>query len=43
MLSGQDGQLSAKYEILYDNDTEPFEVDGLLQDYMDGELKFLDL
>ena len=43
VLSGQDGQASAIYEVLYDNEIEPYEVDQLLQEYMTGELEFLDL
>ena len=43
VLSGQDGQASAVYEIHYDEENEVYEVDKLLEEYTNGELKFLDI
>ena len=43
VLSGIDGSPTALYEIHYDNDNEIYEVDKLLEEFMNGELKFLDL
>ena len=43
LISGQDGQASAIYDIHYDQDNAAYEVENLLDDYLKGELKFLDI
>lgn len=43
LKSGQDGHTSAVYNIHYDDDNAEYEVDNLLQDYMNGEVKFIDI
>lgn len=42
-LLGKDGDPTAVYEVLYDGEDEPCEVDQLLEDYQTSSLKFLDL
>jgi hypothetical protein len=41
LLSGIDGTDGAKYEVEYDGYESAFEVDHLLEDYLEGSLKFL--
>ncbi|CAG2223289.1 unnamed protein product [Mytilus edulis] len=43
MLSGTDGRLNAIYEVLYEGEDEPFEIDHLIQDYQSGSVQFIDV
>jgi hypothetical protein len=43
IVSGTDGHLNAKYDVLYEGDDEAYEVDHLIQDYQCGSVQFCDL
>ncbi|KAK3108844.1 hypothetical protein FSP39_017117 [Pinctada imbricata] len=43
LLSGKDGEPGAVYEVLYDDDEEPYEVDHLTEDLKSSSVKFLDI
>ncbi|XP_045202806.2 uncharacterized protein LOC123556271 [Mercenaria mercenaria] len=43
LLSGEDGELSAKYIVRYSNFNDVYEVEGLVEDYDMGMLKFVDI
>lgn len=43
LLSGTDGRLTAIYEVLYEGEDEPFEIDHLIQDYQSGSVQFIDV
>ncbi|CAC5417661.1 unnamed protein product [Mytilus coruscus] len=43
MLSGTDGRLNAIYEVLYEGEDEPFEIDHLIHDYQSGSVQFIDV
>ena len=43
IVSGTDGHLNAKYDVLYEVDDEAYEVDHLIQDYQCGSVQFCDL
>ena len=41
--SGRDGDRDAEYRVFYDEEQETYDVDGLLNDYREGSLKFIDI
>jgi len=41
LLKGKDGVAGAVYEVVYDEEDEPFEVDHLVEDYRDGSVRIL--
>lgn len=43
IISGKDGDQDAVYEILYEGDDNPYEVEHLLEDYRKSFVEFLDL
>lgn len=45
LLSGNDGEPKAVYEVLYDGDEDAYRIDhsDLLEDYQASTLKFIDL
>ena len=43
LKSGQDGQKSAVYNVYYETDGEEYEVENLMEDYNNKELKFIDI
>ena len=43
ILSGQDGEPNAIYQIQYEDDDEMYEVDDLTKDFTEGNLKFADI
>ncbi|XP_069105065.1 uncharacterized protein [Argopecten irradians] len=43
VLQGIDGGVDTVYEILYDSEDDPHEVNGLLDDYQDSTVRFIDL
>ena len=43
ILKGQDGSPSAVYEVLYDEENSPHEVDNLQTDFNSGSVKFIDV
>ena len=38
IVSGTDGHLNAKYDMVYEGDDEAYEVDHLIQDYQCGSV-----
>ena len=43
VTSGKDGDPDAVYEVQYDGEDSPYEVDRLIDDYADGCLTFIDV
>lgn len=43
LVSGTDGDPSAVYDIFYDGDDDPYQVDHLLEDYSSASVKFIDV
>jgi hypothetical protein len=43
VVKGLDGDPKAVYDILYDKDTESFEVDHLYEDWTNGSVEFVDI
>ncbi len=43
VISGRDGDVSAVYQVQYDNDDEIYEVDDISKDFNEGNLKFDDI
>ncbi|XP_021338853.1 uncharacterized protein LOC110440231 [Mizuhopecten yessoensis] len=43
VLKGKDGQPTATYEVLYDGEEEPVQVQNLQQDLQSSSLKFIDI
>jgi hypothetical protein len=43
VLSGRDGDIDCVYEVQYDGEGEPCEVDHLVQDYLSLSVKFCDV
>ena len=41
LLKGKDGVAGAVYEVVYDEEDDPFEVDHLVEDYRDGSVRIL--
>jgi len=41
LLSGNDGDTDAEYEVEYEEDHEKYIVSDLKHDYLEGSLKFL--
>ena len=41
VISGTDGSPTAVYEVLYDGDDEPYEVDHLMEDFQQFSVKYL--
>lgn len=41
LLSGTDGALSSRYLIRYDGENEEYEIDHLVEDYVDGSVQLL--
>ncbi|XP_033749368.1 uncharacterized protein LOC117334049 [Pecten maximus] len=43
VVSGKDGNVDAVYEILYDGDSDSYEVDNLRKDYSESSVRFIDV
>ena len=43
LISGCDGHTNAVYEVIYDDEDEPYEIDYLMQDYHSGSVTFADV
>ncbi|KAK3108124.1 hypothetical protein FSP39_001687 [Pinctada imbricata] len=43
LISGCDGHINAVYEVVYDGEDEPYEIDHLMQDYHSGSVTFADI
>ncbi|OWF45180.1 hypothetical protein KP79_PYT26316 [Mizuhopecten yessoensis] len=42
-VSGCDGEQHTQYEVLYDDDDDPYVCDNLYKDFQEGNVKFIDL